>query len=374
MGAPFEVKWKSRLLFRESIFTAVAFTAALYVYYIVVIWGVQEEFRPGPLRDYLLSRAVHVELIGSGVLFGGLLGMINRVTEGPRLRQRPLAQVVALRTVLYLVGLAVVGGVVLLIFATLILPLDALVAIYQAITVRQALSFVFWMVLIVAAINLALEVERVLGPGNLWRLFVGRYRRPREEERVFLFLDLEGSTSTAEALGHVRYSELLQECYRDLTQVVLEHEAAIYQYVGDEVVMSWPIGASEASRLAAVRTFFDYQEALRAKSESYQGHYGVTPTFRGGIAVGPVTVIEVGDVKREVVYHGDVLNTAARLLDTCKTRNESLLVSRSVGEAVQGDSRLQEGWHGEVPLRGKREPVEAYSLRSVGSWGWLARP
>ena len=360
------MKWNTRLMLRESVFTAVAFTAALYVYYIVVIWGVQEEFRPGPLRDYLLSRAVHVELIGAGVLFGGLLAVINRLTEGPSLRHRPVVQIVLLRTVLYLIGLVAVAGVVLLIFTTLILPLDALVDIFAALTLRQSLSISIWMVLAVAAINLALEVERVLGPGNLWRLFIGRYHRPREEERVFLFLDLKSSTSAAEALGHMKYSELLQECYRDLTQVVLQHEAAIYQYVGDEVVMSWPNSASAANKRAAVRTFFAYQEALNTKAARYQGQFGLTPTFRGGIDVGPVTAIEVGDVKREVVYHGDVLNTAARLLEACKTRNESLLVSRSVGEAVRTDAGLQEGWHGTVSLRGKREPVEAYSLMRAG--------
>lgn len=359
------MKWKTRLLLRESVFTAAAFTAAVYIYYVIAIWGVQDQFPEGPLRDYLTSRAVHIELVGAGILFGGLLGVINRITESPKLRRRPVAQVVLLRTVLYLAGFAVTAGVVLLIFATLILSWDVLATTFHAMTLRQSISFAFWLMLVVAVINLALEVERILGPGNLWRLFIGRYRRPREEERVFLFMDLEGSTSTAEELGHMRYSEFLQECYRDLTQVVMQHEAAIYQYVGDEVVMSWPCTALAETRRAAVRAFFAYQATLGAKAETYQGQFGVTPTFRGGIAAGPVTVIEVGDVKREIVYHGDVLNTAARLLETCKIRNEFLLVSRSVGEAVKPDPELREGWHGTVPLRGKRELVEAYSLLPV---------
>lgn len=36
---------------------------------------------------------------------------------------------------------------------------------------------------------------------------------------------------------------------------------------------------------------------------------------------------EVGDVKREIAYHGDVLNTASRLLDLCKTRDADLVAS-----------------------------------------------
>lgn len=188
-------------------------------------------------------------------------------------------------------------------------------------------------------INFALEIERVIGTGNLWRLFIGRYHRSREEERVFLFMDLKGSTSTAEALGHHRYSELLQECYRDLTQVIMRYEAAIYQYVGDEVVMTWTCSSQGERKRASVQAFFAYQQALMSKKEAYEARFGTTPEFRGGIDAGPVTVIEVGDVKREIVYHGDVLNTAARLLELCKRKDEVLLVSHRVGEAVKQDKK-----------------------------------
>ena len=80
-----------------------------------------------------------------------------------------------------------------------------------------------------------------------------------------------------------------------------------------------------------------------------------------------MTVIEVGDVKREIVYHGDVLNTAARLLELCKTRNEGLVVSQAVGEAVDKDAKVHAIWHEDVLLRGKREHVEVYSLQFQGN-------
>ena len=102
------------------------------------------------------------------------------------------------------------------------------------------------------------------------------------------------------------------------------------------------------------------------KEEAYEVRFGMVPEFRGGIDVGAVTVIEVGDVKREIAYHGDVLNTAARLLELCKTRGEELVVSRAVGEAVEEDTEVHTSWHEEVSLRGKRERIEAYSLQPAG--------
>ena len=359
---PIAMKWKTRLIMRESIFTSAAFTIASYSYYLFAFLGIQDHFAEGPLKEYMTSWAVHVEFLLVGILFGGLIGVINRVTDTPRLRSRPIGQVVLYRTILYLASLSVVSCLVGIVFLTLILPWEVMVSMFQAMTPRYTLSFAIWITLVVGAINFTLEIERVIGSGNLWRLFIGRYRRPREEERVFLFMDLKGSTTIAEELGHRKYSELLQECYRDLTQVVMRYEAAIYQYVGDEVVMSWLCANRTERSRTSVQTFFAYQRALNKKKEVYKARFGMLPEFRGGIDVGAVTVIEVGDVKREIVFHGDVLNTAARLLELCKTRDEGLVVSRPVGEAVAHDDDVHANWNEKVPLRGKRKSVEAYSL------------
>ena len=267
--------WKTRLVMRESAFTAVAFTVAVYLYYLIAFWGIQDHFTEGPLRDYMTSRAVHLELLLGGILIGGLIGIINRIIETPRLHSRPVGQVVLFRTVLYLASLSVVFGVIALVFVTLIHSWDVLTSLFQAINPRYMLSAAIYMVLVVGAINFALEVERVVGTGNLWRLFIGSYRRSREEERVFLFMDLKGSTTIAEELGHQRYSELLQECYRDLTQVVIRYEAAIYQYVGDEVVMSWLCTDRAERKRASVQAFFAYQRALMWKEEAYEVRFGM---------------------------------------------------------------------------------------------------
>ena len=54
-----------------------------------------------------------------------------------------------------------------------------------------------------------------------------------------MFMDLRGSTAIAEKLGHHKYSEMMQSCFHDLTSIVINYKASIYQYVGDEVVLTW---------------------------------------------------------------------------------------------------------------------------------------
>ena len=69
-------------------------------------------------------------------------------------------------------------------------------------------------------------------------MMTGKFYKPREENRIFMFVDLKGSTTIAEKIGHKKYSLLLQDCFRDFS-IVAKYNAQIYQYVGDEVVVSW---------------------------------------------------------------------------------------------------------------------------------------
>ena len=80
--------------------------------------------------------------------------------------------------------------------------------------------------------------NRKFGYGVLWNLITGYYRNPKEEKKVFMFLDLQSSTSIDEQLGHLKYSQLIQDCFYDLNMILNRYNAEIYQYVGDEAVLT----------------------------------------------------------------------------------------------------------------------------------------
>lgn len=107
-------------------------------------------------------------------------------------------------------------------------------------------SFSFWSVevYIAAVIGVSLfytEVSENLGQGVLHNFFIGKYHRPKEEERIFMFLDMKSSTAIAEQIGHVRYFEMLKEYFSDLSDSIIKYSGEIYQYVGDEIVVSWKL-------------------------------------------------------------------------------------------------------------------------------------
>jgi adenylate cyclase len=69
-----------------------------------------------------------------------------------------------------------------------------------------------------------------------------------------------------------------------------------------------------------------------------------------------VTVTEVGRHKREIAYHGDTINTAARVQGKCKTFGRDLLVTSDLWNLL-GDASVGHEALGEISLRGKEDPV-----------------
>jgi adenylate cyclase len=176
-----------------------------------------------------------------------------------------------------------------------------------------------------------------------------------------MFLDLKSSTTIAESLGHTDYSFFIQDCFKDLHPAVIESRATVYQYVGDEAVLTWNSDlALENSN--CLRAFFVFDQQLESKKDYYIKKYGVAPEFKAGLNLGPAMAAEVGVVKREIAYHSDVLNTAARIQGQCNEKNARLLASEEVVKRLEADSGFEIVEKGEVLLRGKDERVRIYEV------------
>jgi adenylate cyclase len=221
-----------------------------------------------------------------------------------------------------------------------------------------ALPFFVVMLLL---IQFVLQMNRMIS-ANVLRYFVtGAYHRPRREERIFLFLDLEGSTALAERLGSATYFELLRCFVDDLSEPVLACEGEIYQYAGDEVVITWP-DAWGVRRANCVRCFFAIRQAVVAAAGRYERDFGVVPTFRGGLHGGTITAGELGDLRQQIVFVGDILNTAARLEEYAKRTGRELVVSGTLLQRLALPAGIESERCGDLDLRGKEARVAAYSL------------
>lgn len=176
--------------------------------------------------------------------------------------------------------------------------------------------------------------------------------KPREEERIFVFLDLNKSTELAEQLGHLRYSQLLRDCFADLAPLMRKYRGEVYQYVGDEVILSWQAG-QRWMPAGAVSLFFEFESRLRERGSHYVDTYGVLPSFKASIHGGKVVVARLGRLRQHKVYHGDVLNACARMLEVARQIGSRLVVSEPVADSLQVSDPFIVRWRGHVSLRGK---------------------
>jgi len=229
----------------------------------------------------------------------------------------------------------------------------------QLLSLRFLGEYLYW-TLLMAGTMLMVRLNDQYGDGGIGYL-VGRYHKPRQEMRVFMFLDMRSSTSIAERIGHVRFFELLNEIYTDITDPILYSRGEIYQYVGDEISVSWPLRRG-VRRQRCVRCFLDIRAKLRKRARHYEERYGFAPVFKAGFHYGQVTAGEVGLVKRERIFSGDVVNTAARIQNSCNAHGVDNLLSRELVEVLHLPARYSLREIGAISLKGKREPMSLWTI------------
>lgn len=220
--------------------------------------------------------------------------------------------------------------------------------------------------LLVSCTQFMLQVNDKFGPGVLWKLLTGKYYHPRDEERVFLFLDLRSSTAIAESIGHKRFFELLRELFQDVTKPIIDSRGEIYQYVGDEVIVSWPLQRAFQEG-NCIECFFRIERAIAARSAAYRERFGLVPGMKGGIHVGRATVGEIGVVKKDIVFSGDVLNTTSRIQQECNRYEVDLLASSELLSRMPLAPGYVSVPVGEILLRGKAETLRLSAIRCSGA-------
>jgi len=209
-----------------------------------------------------------------------------------------------------------------------------------------------------------LQIRRLHRPGDLIKYVTGKYHLPEEINKIFLFIDLKSSTGIAEKLGNTRYSSFLIDYYHDMTDAILMSKAEIYQYIGDEIILTWSFEKG-IKHSRCINCFFDIKNTIGMRKEKYIEKYGVYPEFKASLHAGKVSVTWIGSIKKEIVYHGDVLNTTARIQAECNKYEQCFLVSEYMLQNVQLPEYLKSEFIDELQLKGKQQKIKLFGLKSI---------
>ena len=292
-----------------------------------------------------------------GVLLALPLILLESSAFAERFRRLSFPAAVLLKTVTYVGALALIFlGAGLLVGWAQGLNMqdfrDSLPMNFAAI----GTSFLLYLV-----VNFLSQLNSLLGPGVLLRFVTGRYHHPRRERRIFMFVDIEDSTELSKNLSLEHYYGLVNDFFRDVAGPVLDSRGEIYEYVGDEVVISWKYeaGVRDAN---CVRAFFEIEKAVWSNSGRYLKRYGAVPEFKAGLHEGEVIAAEMGSLKKIIAFNGEVLNVAARIQGECNRLERRLLVSRQLVDELELPADVTPLSMGLVELRGTEAPMELVAL------------
>ena len=310
-----------------------------------------------PYEGFEITPLVLVQFALHGALFGFLFGLFEIFyaqgagAEWFRRQPLPISLLVkSIFTTILIVAILLLGGV--LIFPDRFAQENAVQYFVRDSVVAFGMALV---------IQLILTVRAAIGGRVLGNLIIGRYHRPLKEDRIFLFLDLAGSTALAERLGDVEAQKLITRFFFDVAQVTVAFGGETHRYIGDEVVVTWPARRG-IQNAACLRCCFAIADRIAERAADYQRRFGVAPSYRIGLHGGSVVASECGDDKHEIVYFGDTINTAARIEQYCKDAGRSLLISGDLLSSMI----LPHDWKperiGQIQLRGRSREIDLFGI------------
>jgi adenylate cyclase len=332
------LKWRLKVFLTLVIITS--FAGPIYIN----LFGV-------PIEGLVVWHTMVNGIVGGSIIWGFEILLVPG-RYGEAIRRLPFFAAAFLRLAL-VIGMVIVAGPI----AQLIIgaPFDPFISF------RAGLSLFVYVGCIVFILLSLTQIMRIVGGRVLVNIIFGRYIRPVREDRVFLFLDIKGSTPLSEKLGDLGVQELITQFFFDITEPILEWGGEVHRYIGDEVVVTWfsKDGLKDASCL---KCCFAIQERINERAGRYLDKFGVVPEFRIGLHSGPVVASQCGDVKQEVVFFGDTINTTARIEQYCKTVDKPLLISEDLYQQLPIDDQWQVTDVGSVTLRGRRQEMTLFAV------------
>lgn len=275
--------------------------------------------------SYGFSMGATVLAFDRGLILAGVQTRIRRL---PAWAYVPAAE---LAYVLMIVAGNALGGLVVWAFALTADDLSTATRITPrvlayALAVSSLLVFV-------------IRMRDLIGGEVFVNFMIGRYHKPVAEERIFLFLDVVGSTAFAEAHGDLRAQEYLGAIFATLAEPVRRNAGSVDDYIGDLAMVTWPMkrGLKDARCVACLFAVID---RIEAEAEAWTARFGVVPRLRAALHGGSVVTAEVGVDRHKIAYFGDAVNVTARIEALCRPLAVDNLISHDLLERL---GRLPEG-------------------------------
>jgi adenylate cyclase len=181
-----------------------------------------------------------------------------------------------------------------------------------------------------------------------------------------LFVDIRGFTSIVEQLEPEATIDLLNEYYTLTFDAITSNGGVVNQFIGDGLMAIF--GAPKElddTATSALRAAIEMTEVIAMYSEARVAAGELSVAIGVGIATGEVVAGYTGTDRRATyTCVGDTVNCAARLESLTKEIGHPIAIDGATRSALTAEFDLEP--LGEIPIRGKSRPVEAYAVLTDG--------
>jgi adenylate cyclase len=181
---------------------------------------------------------------------------------------------------------------------------------------------------------------------------------PKEKYVTVLFTDIVSFTPLSERLEPTDVSQLLNQYFRGMTDVIFEHKGTLDKYIGDAImaVFGAPI-EREDDAVRAIMAALDMRKVLIKMMEGFPPDRRFSITL--GINTGRAVAGNLGSPKRmDYTVIGDTVNTAARLQSIAQPNQ--ILIGEATYEEVMGKFKIKE--IGKKKVKGKAKEITVFEV------------
>lgn len=291
-----------------------------------------------------------------GAFIGVSIGLFEILFYNQQ-RKLPLWVVILIRGIVFMI----IINVVLIFINGILLTLSGAPESFSMYLSGGYTINLIYSLIVTAIIVSIIQINKLHRRNELFHFIFGKYHSPKEENLIFLFIDLKGSTSLAESLGNLKYGNYLKDYYSDISEPIFEYGGDVYQYVGDEIIIFWKTGTKEQN-LMSVNCHNMIKKKIELRADYYEKNYNHIPDFRSSLHTGKVVATWVGEVKREILFIGDVLNTGARMLEICKKVEKDFLISGQALDILPMTDEYFFPFEEKLIPRGKQKEILVFSV------------
>lgn len=260
-----------------------------------------------------------------------------------------------------------------------------LIAGFVAVSYEAYTQGGYWLDFVAPLVGMLAYIEgsRLIARRRLRRAF-GQYVSPEVMDRVLregaglggavrtvsvLMSDLRGFTTLSEQLPPARISEMMNEYFTAMVEVIMAHRGIVQDFIGDGILAAYGAPLDDPDHAwHAVTTALDMQAALRRLNDRWRADG--RPSLAMGVAVhtGEAFAGNVGSPRRKkYAVMGDTVNTASRIEGLNRELSTAILISGATLAVVKDRVLVKD--RGAIAVKGRTQPVEVFELVGLAETG-----